>query len=88
MSLENWDSQIKESVFKSLKKIPKKDSEVIMDVIKELPINFYSGDIKRLKGEVDTWRKRVGNYRIFYEIHKNIKTVVVFKIERRGSHTY
>ncbi len=88
MSLENWDSLIKESVFKSLKKFPKKDSKYIMDAMEELSMNLYSGDIKRIKGESNVWRKRVGNYRIFYEIHKTIRTIVVFKVERRSSHTY
>ncbi|HID52291.1 MAG TPA: hypothetical protein EYP41_09655 [Anaerolineae bacterium] len=39
--------------------------------------------ISKLKGAVDRWRIRVGNYRIIYRIDGNEKSVVVLVIAHR-----
>ncbi len=87
-SKANWALQTDPSVFKWLKKIPYKDAERILFTIKSMSFDPYQGDIQKMKGEKDTWRRRVGSYRIFYEIFQDENLVVVFKIERRTSHTY
>jgi mRNA-degrading endonuclease RelE of RelBE toxin-antitoxin system len=46
----------------------------------------FSGDIKRL--QPSGWRRRVGNYRIFYDLLIEEKRIVVTAIERRTSTTY
>lgn len=86
-SEENWDLKIDPSVFKVLKKFPEKDSEYIWKSMNILHINPYLGDIKKLKGE-NSWRKRIGAYRIFYEIQTESKLVLIFHLERRTSNTY
>ena len=84
----NWDLQIDSAVCKTLKKIPRYDSEKILGVIKLLPINPYFGDIQKMKGERNSWRRRVGSYRIFFKIKIEESTILVFKLERRESKTY
>lgn len=89
MSLSmSWDLQIDPVVFKALKKFPKYDSVAILNVIKLLPVNPYFGDIQKMKGEYDTWRRRIMSYRIFYKIKTTEKTILVFRLERRNSKTY
>jgi mRNA interferase RelE/StbE len=42
--------------------------------------------IKKLEGELkDMYRYRLGNLRILYEIHEDIKTIRIKAIEARGS---
>jgi len=41
-----------------------------------------------MKGEENVWRRRVGAYRIFYELISKEKTINVFRVERRTSKTY
>lgn len=84
----NWDLQVDPDVYKALKKIPRRDAEAILAVIKLLPINPYFGDIQKMKGEENAWRRRVGSYRIFYKIKVLEKMILVFKLERRTSKTY
>jgi mRNA-degrading endonuclease RelE of RelBE toxin-antitoxin system len=45
----------------------------------------FSGDIKSLK---PGWRRRVGNYRVFYDLLTDERRIVVTAIERRTSTTY
>lgn len=57
---KNWDLEIDPSILKSLHKIPKRDAEGILEVIRLLPVNPYFGDIQKMKGEENAWRRRIG----------------------------
>jgi mRNA-degrading endonuclease RelE of RelBE toxin-antitoxin system len=48
----------------------------------------FQGDIKRLKGQPTAWRRRVGNYRIIYDLYFEKRLIVVSSILRRTSTTY
>ncbi len=84
----NWNLQIDDSVFKFLKKIPRKNRDAILYAIKFLPVNPYFGDVQKMKAEENSWRRRVGRYRIFYKIKIEQKVVLVFKVKLRDSNTY
>jgi mRNA-degrading endonuclease RelE of RelBE toxin-antitoxin system len=48
----------------------------------------FDGDVLKLEGEEDRWRRRVGNYRIFFTLDRPALTVAVSAIIRRSSTTY
>jgi len=87
-SSKSWDLQIDPSVFKALKRTPRHDTEVLLGVIRLLSTNPYFGDIQKMKGENNAWRRRIGSYRIFYKIKVIERTILVFHLERRTSKTY
>jgi mRNA-degrading endonuclease RelE of RelBE toxin-antitoxin system len=87
-SSKNWEVEIDPSVFRVLKRIPRHDAEVILQVIRLLPINPYFGDIQKMKGVENAWRRRVGSYRLFYRIKIVERVLLVFHLERRTSKTY
>lgn len=84
----NWELRIKNRVYKELSKLPLGKQGQITKVIDNLPHNPFVGDIEKIEGEENIWRRRIGNYRIFYEIIYKDKMVYVFHIERRTSNTY
>ncbi len=89
MNLEkNWELKIDAGVYKDLSKFPKDYVGKILDVISAFVDNPYEGDIEKIKGEKSLWRRRVGTYRIFYEIYTEFNFVHVLWVERRGSKTY
>jgi len=66
----SWVSVIDPSARKGLANFPAKDRERIIDIIeKEMCLDPFSGDILKMSGE-DSWRRRIGNYRIEYELYK------------------
>jgi len=71
-----------------IKRIPKKDAKRLLLVLDKLVKDPYQGDIKKIKGEENTWRRRVGNYRILYEILPRQKSISVYNIQRRTTITY
>ena len=85
---ENWDLQIDPDALKSLEKIPRNSAGALLRVIKLLPGNPYFGDIRKMKGEENTWCRRIGAYRVFYKIKVAEKILLVFRIERRTSKIY
>ena len=87
-SSKNWDLEIDPDVFKVLKRLPRQHAERILAAIKLLPVDPYFGDIQKLKGEDNVWRRRIGWYRIFYKIKIAEKLILVFRLERRTSRTY
>ena len=87
-SNEIWRVAVEPSARKALKRLPKDDHARIVDAIQSLVYDPYAGDLQKLGGTEDSWRKRVGSYRIFFEISQSGRRVDIFKIERRGSKTY
>lgn len=84
----NWQVIVDSYARKYLKKIPASDADRIAAVLREFAVNPYAGDIEKLDGEEDTWRRRVGSYRIFYEVYTSKKIVYVSEVRRRASNTY
>ena len=75
---------------KEVEKFLKKQDMVlrrrIRDALLELAENpFQASDVKRLKGRQGQFRKRVGDYRIIYEIVDKQLIILVLKISSRGS---
>jgi len=80
--------RIDEKVLKALKKIPKQDTKRITQAIRDLPNDPYAGDVRKVQGERNTWRRRIGEYRIFFEVRQSERYIDVYWVERKGSKTY
>ncbi len=48
----------------------------------------FVGDVKFLKGLGGTLRKRIGDWRILFQLNLESRLIIVTAIKRRGSHTY
>jgi len=48
----------------------------------------FAGDVLKLEGEGNLWRRRVGSYRIFFVVDAATRTVAISAISRRTSKTY
>ena len=84
----SWELVVDDFVKKVLKRIPQRDVERVLSVIKELAINPYAGDIEKIQGEKNVWRRRIGSYRILYEVYIAEKIIYVVEVRRRTSNTY
>lgn len=87
-SERNWNVRIDDAIYKQLRKFPHPDRERILLVIGNPLFDPYKGDLEKIKGEEDTWRRRLGAYRIFYEVNQRSRFVLIFWVERRTSSTY
>ena len=73
---------------KAIKKLPEHHKRRIVELLmifRENPVPAEYYDIKKLKGHTDTYRARIGDIRVIYEILWDLKRVHVLLIEPRES---
>ena len=87
-SSDAWILHVDARVAKETRRFPKKDFGAIKDAIRLLPQDPHAGDIQKMRGEDDTWRRRIGSHRIFFRIKAAERIILVFHVERRTSTTY
>lgn len=68
---------------RELAKLPKPVGERIARAIDELAHEPRPPGCKKLAGEDDLWRVRVGDYRIVYQVHDDRLIVLVVRIGDR-----
>ena len=83
-----WNLQVAGPAQKDLRKLPVKEQARIRAALAAIQDDPFSGDITRLKAHPTVWRRRVGNYRIFFDLYPETLMVVVVAIKRRTSTTY
>ena len=75
----------KKSTKKDLKNTPKKDVVKIVNAVQALSENPKPVGCTKLTGSMMTYRIRVGNYRVIYDIHEDEIRIEVIKVGARGS---
>lgn len=82
-SSSDWKVEFKKSAAKELRKLPQDVKKCITDKIETVLANDpYVGD--KLSGNfAGLWKYRISEYRVIYEIHKNILLILVVKIADR-----
>lgn len=83
-----WNLSIAGPAQKDFKRLPPKDQDRVKAVLVAMQSDPFQGDLKRLKGKETAWRRRVGNYRIIYDLFLDKRLIVVSGILRRTSTTY
>lgn len=79
--------QLKRSVVKTLKSLPQREVKKLGKKIDSLEQNPVPKDSKKIKGEKDLYRVRVGDYRILYFLQNLNLTVLVIRVGHR-KHIY
>jgi mRNA interferase RelE/StbE len=64
--------------------VKRTDKKRIFNRIKELGENPFPLDFKKLKGEKDVYRIRVGDFRILYKIIREDEVILIFRIDKRS----
>jgi mRNA-degrading endonuclease RelE of RelBE toxin-antitoxin system len=83
-----WIIVVAKAAQKQLRRIPAKDAGKITAAMREMARDPFQGDIIKLEGAEGCYRRRVGNYRIFFRVDRTGQTVGVSAIARRTSTTY
>ena len=71
------------SAEKSIAKLPEKMRLKIIEEIVALKYDPKPHGYKKLKDRNDTYRIRVGDYRVVYEIHDGTLFITIIKIDHR-----
>ena len=75
--------EIKSSAAKELEKLPRQMIPKVVDAIKGLAENPYPQGVRKLAGFEHTYRVRVGDYRILYDVLDKRLVVEIIRIRHR-----
>jgi mRNA interferase RelE/StbE len=75
--------QSKPAALRQLEQLPRPVRNRIASKIEGLREDPFPAGCKKLSGLPDTWRVRVGDYRVIYQVHKGILLVLVLTLGHR-----
>jgi mRNA interferase RelE/StbE len=78
-----YQIEIKKSAAKEIAALPRADQERIRDKIDDLTNEPRPVGCEKLAGADDTYRVRVGTYRIIYTVDDGIVTVTIVRVGHR-----
>ncbi len=79
---DEFQKQLRKITSAQRKVIEKKLSEYVYPQLKSAP--YYGPNIKKLKGyEPETWRYRIGNYRVFYSTDDEESIIYMLTVDDR-----
>ena len=84
----SWELVVAKPAEKSLLRLPTRDRDRIEAALRAMLDSPFAGDVVRLKGLPVAWRRRVGSYRVFFDVYPDRTLIVVTAIVRRTSTTY
>lgn len=83
-----WGLAIASRARRQLRRLSAPERDEIDRAFSEMCENPFKGDVKFLRGVDGALRRRVGDWRVLYELNQESKIIVVTAIKRRGSNTY
>jgi len=83
-----WIVQLARSAERTLDRAPARDRARLLSALSAMSQDPFSGDIARLQNLPAAFRRRVGSWRIFYDVYPERQVVSVVDIVRRTSTTY
>jgi mRNA interferase RelE/StbE len=78
-----YQVQVLPTAHRSLLKLPAKIRVRVADAIRSLQANPKPPGCKKLAGNANFYRIRVGDYRVLYEIRDRVLLVLVIKVGHR-----
>ena len=75
--------QIKRTAERDLQKLPRPLFRRLNTHILALPEEPRPSGVRKLKGSLEGWRIRVGEYRVVYQIDDEQKTVTIVRVRHR-----
>jgi mRNA-degrading endonuclease RelE of RelBE toxin-antitoxin system len=83
-----WGLAISSRAKRQLRRLSPAERNQINDAFSQMCRDPFKGDVKFLRGLDGALRRRVGEWRVLYELNSENKVIVVTAVKRRGSNTY
>lgn len=81
--MASYQIEFKPSASKELEKLPRQMVIRVVAAIRELADNPYPSGVKKLSGFDRTFRIRVGDFRVLYDIYENRLVIEIIRIRHR-----
>ena len=84
----SWELVLAGPAGRSLRRIPAADQRRVLAALDGMQEDPFGGDVVRLKAQPTAWRRRVGDWRILFDVDPKHQVVIVHGVVRRTSTTY
>lgn len=81
--MASYQIEIKPSASKELEKLPRPMVARVVAAIIDLAGDPYPQGVKKLTGFEHTYRIRVGDYRVLYDVYENILVIEIIRVRHR-----
>jgi mRNA interferase RelE/StbE len=81
--MESYKIKWKKSAYKELRNIRREYIPKIIHSVEKLRLNPFPSGVKKLSCSEKTYRLRVGDYRIIYEIERNSLIILIIRVKHR-----
>jgi len=83
-----WVLRVSKPAQKSVQRAPRPERERLVQALGDMQQNPFTGDVVHLTNQPSAFRRRVGDWRIFFDANPDTRIVDVTTIERRTTTTY
>jgi mRNA-degrading endonuclease RelE of RelBE toxin-antitoxin system len=83
-----WTVSLRKAALKQLARVQEKERKQVWAALEAMRTNPMTGDVEQLKGQRASFRRKLGQWRIFFDKHDDQKLVDVVATERRTTTTY
>jgi mRNA interferase RelE/StbE len=73
----------KASALREIKRIDRQDVPRIVAAVGALSANPFPAGVRKLQGTENTYRMRVGDYRILYEVYRGSVYIQIIRVRHR-----
>jgi len=87
-SSATWTVRSAPRARKAVARAPRQEQERLRAALKAMEHDPFTGDIARLHNQPTAFRRRVGDWRIFFDVEPEHRLVEVRSINRRTTTTY
>ena len=77
-----YEVEFKTSTLKQIRKLPPQTAKAIVVAIDNLRTNPRKGNVRPMVGSI-SWRLRVGDYRVIYDIYDQTLVILILKVKHR-----
>ncbi len=81
-----WRVYTPNAVAREIERLPSSYALRILEALEQMAVDPFQGDLKQIAPGL--YRRRVGDYRILFEVESRIHFVAIYSVERRASTTY
>lgn len=81
--MANYSIEVSSTAEKQLRKLSQKDQINVLKRIQELSSEPRPNRSRKLRGQDNIYRVRVGNYRILYSIENKLLIIIILKVGHR-----
>jgi mRNA interferase RelE/StbE len=83
-----WEVRIRKDASKGVRRAPKHERERLLTALQGMASDPFGGDVRPLQNQPTAFRRRVGDWRIFFDAYPDRRLVEIVHVARRTSTTY